>query len=509
MCTRSGWGWGWGWGVLLLTGVLTPVTRAAEHWVAPNGRDASNGSVTMPWATLQHAADCVRPGDVVTVRAGQYAGFDLRTDGTAARPITFRADPGAVIGARNERTPDGINLEGADHIIVEGFQVTGTPRAGIRSVLNRNVIIRASRTNRNGYWGIYLSHSDDALIEGNLASRSRREHGIYVSNSSVRPTIRCNTVWGNHSCGIHLNGDASQGGTGLITGALVEGNVIYDNGAGGGSGINCDGVQGSRIQNNLLYNNHASGISLFRADGGGGSTNNVVVNNTVVNASDGRWVLNIKDGSAGNTIRNNILLTLHPYRGSILVDPDSRPGFSSDYNLMGPRMSRDGGETVLDLGPWQALGYDAHSVVWGGEPVFVDPAAGDYRPRAGSPAVDAAEAVSSPPTDLEGNSRPAGARPDIGAVRARHDRPRRPAADPVTQAERRGDRRRTWASLWATCHEPRGLKSRGLCLYSKAVCRATPTDVPTPWAPGHHRYRGCPRRGSRCFTARLAKTLVG
>ena len=65
-----------------------------------------------------------------------------------------------------------------------------------------------------------------------------------------------------------MNGDLSQGGDGVISGAVVEGNVIYDNGRAGGSGINGDGVQSSRIANNLLYDNHASGISLYRIDGG-------------------------------------------------------------------------------------------------------------------------------------------------------------------------------------------------------------------------------------------------
>ena len=55
-----------------------------------------------------------------------------------------------------------------------------------------------------------------------------------------------------------MNGDVSLGGDGIISNALVENNVIYDNGLGGGSGINCDGVQDSVIRNNLIYNAHAS-----------------------------------------------------------------------------------------------------------------------------------------------------------------------------------------------------------------------------------------------------------
>jgi hypothetical protein len=78
-------------------------------------------------------------------------------------------------------------------------------------------------------------------------SRSVAEHGIYVGNSGDRPVIRSNHVWGNSGSGIHMNGDLSQGGDGVISGAVVEGNVIHGNGRTGGSGINGDGLQSSRI----------------------------------------------------------------------------------------------------------------------------------------------------------------------------------------------------------------------------------------------------------------------
>ena len=212
-----------------------------------------------------------------------------------------------TITQRNATTPDGINLEGADYVTIDGFNVVGMPRTGIRSVINHDVILRNNNLDQNGYWGILTGFSDDLLIENNVASRSVQQHGIYVGNSGDRPIIRNNVLWGNHANGIHMNGDVSQGGDGIISGALVEDNIIYDNGLGGGSGINCDGVQNSLIRNNLIYNEHASGISLYQIDGGGSSTGNLVVNNTVLVAADGRWALNIQDGSTGNTVRNNIL----------------------------------------------------------------------------------------------------------------------------------------------------------------------------------------------------------
>ena len=147
-----------------------------------------------PWRTLQRAADLVRAGDMVIVRAGHYAGFNLTTSGTAANPIVFSADPGVVVDSPNPvRTQDGINLEGAGYIVIEGFTVVGLPRTGIRSVTNHHVTIRSNVGDLNGRWGILTGFSDDLLIEDNETSRSVAEHGIYVSNSGDRPVIRDNT----------------------------------------------------------------------------------------------------------------------------------------------------------------------------------------------------------------------------------------------------------------------------------------------------------------------------
>jgi parallel beta-helix repeat protein len=388
----------------------------STFFVATNGNDANDGSSASPWLTLQHAADVVRAGDTVDVRAGNYAGFDLWTDGTATSPITFHAESGVVIDRANQRTADGINLEGADWIVIEGFKVTGVGRAGIRSVINHNVTIRNNNCDSNGRWGIFTGFSDDLLIENNIASRSGAEHGIYVSNSGDRPIIRGNVIWGNYANGIHMNGDISQGGDGIISGALVERNTIYDNGVGGGSGINCDGVQNSRFQNNLIYNTHASGISLYQIDGGGPSKNNVIVNNTVIVASDGRWALNIKDGSTGNTVYNNVFYSNQSYRGAMNVMADSLAGFTSDYNAVEDRCSTDDGNTVMTLAQWRtATGQDAHSVATTPTQLFVNVGMNDYHLAAGSPAIDAGTSLLAPAVDLEGNSRPRGNGFDIGA----------------------------------------------------------------------------------------------
>lgn len=388
-------------------------------YVSPTGSDSAAGTSSAPWRTLQHAANTVRAGDLVVVRAGRYAGFDLRVSGTAANPIEFRAEPGAIVDTRNPITPDGINLEGASWILVEGFTVVGMPRAGIRAVLNHHVTIRGNTMDGNGSWGVLSGFSDDLLIEDNEASRSQVEHGIYVSNSGDRPTIRRNHVWGNRANGIHMNGDASLGGDGIISGALVERNVIHDNGTAGGSAINADGVQDSRFQNNLIYGNHAGGISLYRIDGGGGSSRNLVAHNTIVQAADARWALNITGGSTSNTIYNNILYTAHSFRGSVTVSPDSRSGLTSDWNVVMNRFSIDDGSSRISLAQWQATtGQDVHSVIAAPAALFLDPAANDYHLKPGAPGLDAGTTLAGVTEDIDGVVRPSGAGVDIGAYEA-------------------------------------------------------------------------------------------
>jgi hypothetical protein len=399
-----------------LLALLAGPARATDYWVKNGGNDAADGlTQATAWATLGHAAGLVDPGDTVRVLDGSYQGFDLRRSGTAGNPVTFRAEgTGALITSDNGMTPDGINVENAAHVVIDGFVVNGRTRAGIRVAVSDFVAVRNCRTGNNGVWGIFSGFANDLTIEDNETYGSVDEHGIYVSNSGDRPIIRRNHSHDNFANGIHMNGDESQGGDGVISDALVERNVIHGNGMGGGSGINMDGVTDSLVQNNLLYDNHASGISMYRIDGGSGSSGNVVVNNTIVQASDGRWCVNISDGSTGNTVRNNILYNLHSFRGAISIDGASRPGFASDHNAVISRFSVDGGDTVIALAAWQALGYDAGSFVATPAQLFLAPGS-DFHLLPGAPAVDTGAAAAAPSADLEGNPRPVGGGVDVGA----------------------------------------------------------------------------------------------
>lgn len=405
---------------ILWLNCLSLFVMANTYYVTNEGKNTNIGDAGHPWETIQFAAEHISQGDTVIVLAGEYDGFYLSASGTESNPIVFQASTGAKIIRKNPTTDDGINLEGANYVIIDGFEISNNEktisRAGIRSVTNEGVIIRNNTIDGMGRWGIFTGFSENILIENNSCSNSQDEHGIYFSNSADNPVIRNNICFNNNSCGIHMNGDVSMGDDGIISNALIEGNIIYNNGTAGGSGINCDGAQSSLIRNNLLYNNHSSGISLYKIDGAEGAKNNLVINNTIVVASDGRWALNINTGSPGNTILNNILFNNHAYRGSISIDQESLVNFACNYNIVTNWFTLDGGDTRLTLAQWQeSTSQDKNSALSSPDDIFENIPGDNYRLKPGCIAVDKGTSDHAPTYDIDKNNRPSGNGIDIGA----------------------------------------------------------------------------------------------
>jgi hypothetical protein len=181
---------------------------------------------------------------------------------------------------------------------------------------------------------------------------------------------------------------------------IFRGNVILA----GTEGVTIgDGAFRQRFERNVI----ASGSIAVRLTSSAGPGNSFL-NNTIVS-------------SHHDAVRIDLASSTTPVlkiRGNILFSGTNRPMavqdtrvVDSDYNLFfrqggGPIVSI-AGKLVPDLTSWAATsGKDTHSVL--GDPIFVNPAADDYRLSSGSPAIDAGDPAS-------GTGFPGG-RADIGAV---------------------------------------------------------------------------------------------
>lgn len=393
--------------------------QANTYFVSNSGHDSNTGlSLMESFASLQQAADIVQPGDSVLVANGTYTGFNLETSGNAAQPIVFMAFGASVlINSPNLVTDDGINVEGANWIEINGFIVNDQPRNGIRIVLADHCIIRNNHCDNNFERGIFTGFTNDILIEWNTCTNSIDEHGIYFSNSGDNPIIRYNNCHHNNAAGIHVNADLSSGGDGIITGAQIYGNIIHDNGMAGGAAINMDGAQDAFVYNNVIYNNHATGIAVFQIDGAEPSLNAIIAHNTIVHPNDARWCILVVNGSTGAQVYNNIIINQHAWRGSIAVDAASLSGFASDYNLLSNSLSADGDGTFITFSEWQALGFDQFSQLADNPGDLFENPDNDFHLHSSSQAIDAGNGDYSfgITDDLDGNQRPSGANYDLGA----------------------------------------------------------------------------------------------
>jgi hypothetical protein len=396
---------------------------ATTYYVSPGGNDSNPGTQNLPFLTIQHASDVAVGADTVIVEAGTYAGAKFATSGTASQQIVFQGQTGAIVNAPGPLNTNNDNLwiRDASYITIEGFEVHSAPRAGIAvqgepDAEVHGIIIQFNDCHDNTRWGIFTGYAEGIVISSNFTSYSAIEHGIYVSNSSDNPVIMGNSSHHNHACGIQINADPSLPGDGIISNALMDSNIIYENGVGGGAAINLASVTLSQISNNLLFDNHAGGIAGWDDgfDPAFGTHDNQFLNNTIVQAANGRFAVSFLNGSFNNEITNDILI--HPgTRGSINVDSSSEPGLNSDYNVVVDVFSYNDGNTFVDLAEWQSRGHDAYSFISNTSALFVDAAASDYHLSATSPAIDTGTSVTGVPVDLDGVPRPQNGIFDIGA----------------------------------------------------------------------------------------------
>jgi len=237
------------------------------YYVATTGSDSNPGTITEPFATLQHAASIARPGDTVFARGGVYnALLTLTASGTATAPITFASYPGelATIDGTGLRIPGGqnglITLNSVGDVIVEGFELRNYTSAS-----RKQVPIGVYITGAGDGVQIINNHIHDITTTAKTTPKQCASNalGMAVYGSAAPAAISNLAVSGNELDHLVTGCSESMSLDGNVDGFAVVSNVVHDNDNIGIDAIGFEKVspdpaydqaRNGEIRGNLVYN---------------------------------------------------------------------------------------------------------------------------------------------------------------------------------------------------------------------------------------------------------------
>lgn len=221
----------------------------------------------------------LQPGDEVILAAGVYSDarrLVLRLRGTADLPIVIRAADGQrVILQRPDAKQNSLNLEGCQHLILQGIEITGGA-AGIRisngSEGHGSVEIGLLDLHIHHIGGVAVTCNNEGseyrrmrFLRNHIHHTSGHGEGFYLGANNAKAVFSEALIKDNYIH--HLNGPKVSQGDGIEikdggSGNRVEGNIIHDTNY---PGIMTYGTQGqarNQIVGNLIWNTGDHGIQV-------------------------------------------------------------------------------------------------------------------------------------------------------------------------------------------------------------------------------------------------------
>ena len=303
------------------------------------------------------SGDGLRAGDEVVLRKGVYRDprrLGLGHRGTGDRPITIRAADGArVVFRRPDAKQNTFNLEGARHLHLRGFEITGGA-AGIRigprgDDQPTGVVLEELHIHHIGGVAVTCNHpggdySQMVFRRNHIDHTAGHGEAFYLGGNRATAIFHDSLVEQNY---LHdLIGDRVSQGDGIEIkqgsyGNRIVGNVIHDTGY---PGIIVYGTQGrarNEIRDNVIWNSHAQGIQA--------AADAVIENNFVADSrGDGIYSRTHQGAVPGNLmIRHNVVFAAGS-SAALRIIPASGDGSSGDRS--------DGDDGSPYSGPIEVVG---------------------------------------------------------------------------------------------------------------------------------------------------------
>jgi hypothetical protein len=350
------------------------------YYVAPNGSDSNNGSITSPWLTPHHSSSVAQPGDTVIFEDGTYnlgasggtGDWFISSGGTSGNPVTYVAQHKWQAKLIGHGSGDGTTVIGmaGGYTIVKDFDITGSNANGF------NLTTNGTAASYNQAIGNYI-HDMVTPCDGNsgagITAGSGGNNYAGVGHESAIGNLIVNLL----AAGGCPGGHQASGIAMMLPYGIVANNIV----------MNCgDAIEAWHAATNTIFFgnvvlNSARGLSMGAGDSPGGVTenNSLVQNNIIINGSGPAII------ETGTTGTNNV------YKDNLVF----------------------GGNTAIQLNN----GLQATGTV-NKDPMFVNntgTASGDYHLQSNSPARGAGLALAGITTDFDGVTRPQSGTTDIGA----------------------------------------------------------------------------------------------
>ncbi len=452
---------------ILLILSITTQTPAAEITVAKN-----NGDFT----TIQAALNSASPGDTITVRNGVYKEkITLPQSGNASSGyITLQAYTGeqVILDGQGVSGSNMITIRNKNYIKITGLEIRNNLNvndgSGIRITgygdhiqITGNKIhtIRGNDAMGITVYGTSSTPISNLTIDGNqIYNCDPAESEALTLNGNINGfQVTGNIVHDVNNIGIDfIGGESWTGNHGVVRNGTCNNNTVYrarsSYGGGYGAGIYVDGGKNITIEantvyecdlgieigaenknysateitvrSNLVYNNDKVGIVFGGYDSSVGRVtgcyfyNNVLYKNDTLRDGNGElWI----QYASGNTIKNNII-TCGP-QNLMLNAVTGSSSNQLDYNLWYGNNGQSGSQWSwkgTEYGSFSAYrsgtGQDANSQFT--DPDFIDASGNNFHISLGSPGLNAGDpsyTASKGETDIDGGSRVANGRVDIGA----------------------------------------------------------------------------------------------